>query len=152
MSPEHPFARHIESPVWVDGGPSFIVRKSAAVGAERSFAVAHQGYVALIPVVQRQAGNLSVFRTKAVVQVQQMRWLIVYVRLERRPEHNKPGRDLGCTRYAKMAEALGRYAEYVEEPEDIRPALKRAWSKVEEGMVGFVSVKTLPRSRHDGAF
>jgi thiamine pyrophosphate-dependent acetolactate synthase large subunit-like protein len=40
------------------------------------------------------------------------------------PEHNKPGRDLGYTRYDKMAEALGCYAEYVEEPEDIRPALE----------------------------
>jgi hypothetical protein len=27
-------------------------------------------------------------------------------------------------------------------PEDIRPALQRAWRKVEEGMVGFVNVKT----------
>jgi len=41
-----------------------------------------------------------------------------------------------------MAEALGCYAEYVEEPEDIRPALQRAWKKVEEGMVRFVNVKT----------
>jgi len=43
-------------------------------------------------------------------------------------EHNKPGRDLGYTRYDKMAEALGCYAEYVEEPEQIRPALQRARS------------------------
>src|SRR5438132_934281 len=63
------------------------------------------------------------------------------------PERNKPGRDLGYTRYDKMAEALGCYAEYVEEPEDIRPALQRAWSKVEEGMVGFVNVKTDYRAR-----
>ncbi len=63
------------------------------------------------------------------------------------PEHNKPGRDLGYTRYDKMAEALGCYAEYVEEPEDIRPALQRAWKKVEEGMVGFVNVKTDYRAR-----
>ena len=49
------------------------------------------------------------------------------------PEHNKPGRDLGYTRYDKMAEALGCYAEYVEEPEQIGPALDRAWKKVEEG-------------------
>ena len=46
-----------------------------------------------------------------------------------------------------MAEALGCYAEYVEEPEDIRPALQRAWKKVEEGMVGFVNVKTDYRAR-----
>jgi len=63
------------------------------------------------------------------------------------PERNKPGRDLGYTRYDKMAEALGCYAEYVEEPEEIRPALQRAWRKVEEGMVGFVNVKTDYRAR-----
>jgi thiamine pyrophosphate-dependent acetolactate synthase large subunit-like protein len=63
------------------------------------------------------------------------------------PERNKPGRDLGYTRYDKMAEALGCYAEYVEDPEDIRPALQRAWRKVEEGMVGFVNVKTDYRAR-----
>jgi thiamine pyrophosphate-dependent acetolactate synthase large subunit-like protein len=63
------------------------------------------------------------------------------------PERNKPGRDLGYTRYDKMAEALGCYAEYVEEPEDVRPALQRAWKKVEEGMVGFVNVKTDYRAR-----
>jgi thiamine pyrophosphate-dependent acetolactate synthase large subunit-like protein len=63
------------------------------------------------------------------------------------PERNKPGRDLGYTRYDKMAEALGCYAEYVEEPEEIRPALLRAWRKVEEGMVGFVNVKTDYRAR-----
>jgi thiamine pyrophosphate-dependent acetolactate synthase large subunit-like protein len=63
------------------------------------------------------------------------------------PERNKPGRDLGYTRYDKMAEALGCYAEYVEDPEEIRPALLRAWKKVEEGMVGFVNVKTDYRAR-----
>jgi thiamine pyrophosphate-dependent acetolactate synthase large subunit-like protein len=63
------------------------------------------------------------------------------------PERNKPGRDLGYTRYDNMAEALGCYAEYVEEPEEIRPALQRAWKKVEEGMVGFVNVKTDYRAR-----
>src|SRR6266478_10092510 len=63
------------------------------------------------------------------------------------PERNKPGRDLGYTRYDKMAEALGCYAEYVEEPEEIRPALLRGWKKVEEGMVGFVNVKTDYRAR-----
>jgi thiamine pyrophosphate-dependent acetolactate synthase large subunit-like protein len=63
------------------------------------------------------------------------------------PEGDKPGRYLGYTRYDKMAEALGCYAEYVEGPEDIRPALQRAWKKVEEGMVGFVNVKTDYRAR-----
>ena len=45
------------------------------------------------------------------------------------PERNKPGRDLGYTRYDKMAETLGCYAEYVEVPEEIRPALQRDWRK-----------------------
>ena len=68
------------------------------------------------------------------------------------PEHNKPGRDLGYTRYDKMAEALGCYAEYVEEPEQIGPALDRAWKKVEEGMVGFCQRQDrLSPPRHDGA-
>ena len=63
------------------------------------------------------------------------------------PNHTKPGRDLGYTRYDKMAEALGCYAEYVEKPEDIRPALERAQKKVDDGMVGFVNVKTDYRAR-----
>jgi hypothetical protein len=33
------------------------------------------------------------------------------------PERNKPGRDLAYTRYDKIAEALGCYAEYVEQRE-----------------------------------
>jgi thiamine pyrophosphate-dependent acetolactate synthase large subunit-like protein len=37
---------------------------------------------------------------------------------------------------------LGCYAEYVEAPEEIRPVLQRAWREGEEGMVGFVNVKT----------
>ena len=67
------------------------------------------------------------------------------------PEHNKPGRYLGYTRYDKMAEALGCYAEYVEAPEDIRPALLR----VEEGRGGHGRLcqrqDRLPRPCHDGA-
>jgi hypothetical protein len=67
------------------------------------------------------------------------------------PERNKPGRDLGYTRYDKMAEALGCYAEYVEEPEEIRPALLR----VEEGRAGDSRLcqcqDRLPRPRDDRA-
>ena len=40
------------------------------------------------------------------------------------PNRDKPGRDLGYTRYDKMAEALGCHGEYVERAEDIRPALR----------------------------
>jgi hypothetical protein len=65
------------------------------------------------------------------------------------PERNKPGRDLGYTRYDKMAEALGCYAEYMEEPEAIRhppgPATRLEGDR--GGMVGFVNVKTDYRAR-----
>jgi len=63
------------------------------------------------------------------------------------PQRNKPGRDLGYTRYDKMAEGLGCYGEYVEKPEDIRPALDRAQKKVDEGMVALVNIKTDYRAR-----
>jgi thiamine pyrophosphate-dependent acetolactate synthase large subunit-like protein len=46
-----------------------------------------------------------------------------------------------------MAEGLGCYGEYVEQPEDIRPALERAQKKVDEGMVALVNVKTDYRAR-----
>ncbi|HEV2336022.1 MAG TPA: thiamine pyrophosphate-binding protein, partial [Stellaceae bacterium] len=63
------------------------------------------------------------------------------------PQGTKPGRYLGYTRYDKMAEALGCHGEYVEAPEQIRPALERAQKKVEEGMVALVNVKTDYRAR-----
>ena len=63
------------------------------------------------------------------------------------PQRNKPGRDLGYTRYDKMAEGLGCYSEYVEQPEDIRPALERAQKQVDEGRVALVNVKTDYRAR-----
>ncbi len=63
------------------------------------------------------------------------------------PERDKPGRNLGYTRYDKMAEGLGCYGEYVENPEEIRPALERAQKKVEEGRVALVNVKTDYRAR-----
>jgi thiamine pyrophosphate-dependent acetolactate synthase large subunit-like protein len=58
------------------------------------------------------------------------------------PKKEKIGRNLGYTRFDKMAEALGCYGEYVEKPEDIGPALVRAQKKVDEGMVALVNVKT----------
>ena len=63
------------------------------------------------------------------------------------PEGNKPRRDLGYTRYDIMAQGLGCYGEYVEQPEDIRPALERAQKKVDDGMVALVNVKTDHRAR-----
>ena len=63
------------------------------------------------------------------------------------PQREKVGRDLGFTRYDKMAEALGCYGEYVEKPEQIGPALVRAQKKVDEGMVALVNVKTDDKAR-----
>ena len=58
------------------------------------------------------------------------------------PDGTKPGRDLGYTRYDKMAESLGCYSEYIEKPEEIKGALERAQEKVNEGMVALVNIKT----------
>src|SRR4030088_808660 len=63
------------------------------------------------------------------------------------PQRNKPGRDLGYTRYDIVAQGLGAHGEYVEKPEDIRPALERAQKKGDEGMVALVNVKTDSRAR-----
>ena len=63
------------------------------------------------------------------------------------PNREKVGRDLGFTRYDKMAEALGCYGEYVEKPDQIGAALVRAQKKVDEGMVALVNVKTDDKAR-----
>jgi thiamine pyrophosphate-dependent acetolactate synthase large subunit-like protein len=63
------------------------------------------------------------------------------------PQRNKPGRELGYTRYDKMAETLGCYGEYVEKAEDIRPALDRAQKQVDKGKVALVNVRTDYRAR-----
>jgi thiamine pyrophosphate-dependent acetolactate synthase large subunit-like protein len=63
------------------------------------------------------------------------------------PERNKPGRNLGYTRFDKMAESLGCYGEYVERPDEIRPALDRAQREVDRGSVALVNVKTDDRAR-----
>jgi thiamine pyrophosphate-dependent acetolactate synthase large subunit-like protein len=63
------------------------------------------------------------------------------------PKREKPGRDLGYTRYDKMAEALGCYGEYVDKAEEIRPALVRAQREVDKGRVAVVNVRTDYRAR-----
>ena len=45
----------------------------------------------------------------------------------RSPNKRKPGRELGFTAFHEMAQALGAYGEQVEEPDEIRPALERAF-------------------------
>jgi len=66
------------------------------------------------------------------------------------PKREKPGRDLGYTRYDKICEALGGYGEYITNAEDITPALQRAQKKVDEGMVALVNVRTDYRARFAG--
>ena len=58
------------------------------------------------------------------------------------PDQSKPGRNLGYVRYDKMAEGLGCYSEYVEEPGEIRAALERAQAEVDKGRVAVVNIKT----------
>jgi thiamine pyrophosphate-dependent acetolactate synthase large subunit-like protein len=54
------------------------------------------------------------------------------------------GRDLGHARYEQMMQPLGCHGEYVEQPDDIRPALERAAAS---GKPAVVNVITDPRAR-----
>lgn len=58
------------------------------------------------------------------------------------PDRDKPGRDLGYTRFDKIAEALGGHGEYVEDPDQIRPALERAKAAIAKGQPALVNVVT----------
>lgn len=58
------------------------------------------------------------------------------------PAKSKPGRELGYPRYDKFAECFGGHGEYVEKPEDIRPALERAMKVVKSGKSAIVTVVT----------
>jgi acetolactate synthase-1/2/3 large subunit len=48
--------------------------------------------------------------------------------VSKRREETFPGQDLGFVRYDKVVESLGGYGELVENPDDIRGALERAFS------------------------
>jgi len=61
---------------------------------------------------------------------------------------DKPGRDLGFSRYDKMFEAVGAYGEYVERPEQIRPALERAFAA---GRAAVVNVRVDETARSSTA-
>lgn len=61
---------------------------------------------------------------------------------------DKPGRDLGGTRFHLVAEALGCHAECVDQPEAIRPALERALSC---GGPALVNVITDPAAHSETA-
>lgn len=58
------------------------------------------------------------------------------------PDRNKPGRELGYTRYDRMVEPLGCHGEHVEEPSQIRPALERGLAAVASGRPALVNVVT----------
>ena len=64
------------------------------------------------------------------------------------PTGTKPGRNLGHTRYDKLAESLGAHGECVERPDQIRPALKRAFRA---GIPAVVNVITDPQARSPGS-
>jgi acetolactate synthase-1/2/3 large subunit len=63
------------------------------------------------------------------------------------PTGDKPGRDLGYTRYDQMAQGLGCHGEFVEKPGDIRAALERAQKAVDAGRPALVNVVTDHRAR-----
>ncbi len=58
------------------------------------------------------------------------------------PKREKPGRDLGYTRFDLFAQSLGCHGEQVEKPEDIRPALERAKAAIKNGKPALVNVVT----------
>lgn len=60
------------------------------------------------------------------------------------PTKQKPGRDLGYTRFHDMAASLGCHGAYIEQPKDIRPALEAAREAVARGVPALVNVRTDP--------
>ncbi len=58
--------------------------------------------------------------------------------------NRKPGQHLGYQRYDKMAETLGCYGEYIEDPTRIKPALERAFKS---GLPAVVNVRTDNKAR-----
>jgi acetolactate synthase-1/2/3 large subunit len=57
----------------------------------------------------------------------------------REPDIRKPGRELGFTAFDKVGEALGAYAERVENPADIRPALERAFASGRPAVINVIT-------------
>jgi acetolactate synthase-1/2/3 large subunit len=54
----------------------------------------------------------------------------------------KPGRNLGFTRYDRLAMDLGAHGEHVEKPNDIRPALERAFAGGKPAVVNVITDHT----------
>ena len=51
----------------------------------------------------------------------------------------KPGRNLGHTRYDRVAIELGAHGEFVEKPHEIRPALERAFASGKPAVVNVIT-------------
>lgn len=58
--------------------------------------------------------------------------------------HRKPGQHLGYQRYERLAETLGCYGEYVDDPTQIKPALARAFAS---GLPAVINVRTDNKAR-----
>ena len=56
----------------------------------------------------------------------------------RTPDHRKPGRELGFTAFHDMATGLGAYGEKVEDPDEIRPALERAFNSGKPAVINVI--------------
>jgi acetolactate synthase-1/2/3 large subunit len=65
-----------------------------------------------------------------------------------RPEGQRVGIRLGHTRYEQVGEVLGAYAEFVDQPDEIRPALERAHAS---GRPAIVNVITEPSAKAETA-
>ena len=55
------------------------------------------------------------------------------------PKQDKPGRNLGYSRYDKMAQDFGAHGEFVEKPHEIRPALERAAASGKPAVVNVIT-------------
>ncbi len=55
----------------------------------------------------------------------------------------KPGRNLGFTRYDRVAQEFGAHGEFVEKPHDLRPALERAWASGKPAVVNVITDPTV---------
>ena len=56
----------------------------------------------------------------------------------RTPDRRKPGRELGFTNFDGMARELGAHGETVEDPNEIRPALERAFDSGKPAVVNVI--------------
>ena len=57
----------------------------------------------------------------------------------REPDMPKAGRELGFTAFDKIGQALGAYGEKVEDPDEIRPALERAFASGRPAVINVIT-------------